>query len=64
MIPITARVRVLYGFLILQRSRREFLWLSVTAHQSRIWPSYSLLIAKILIAFEWQLWDAPNWQTR
>jgi hypothetical protein len=47
----TISFRRLYGFLILQHGRRELLWLGVTAHQSRISPSYSLLIAKILIAW-------------
>jgi hypothetical protein len=33
----TISFRLLYGFLILQHSRRELLWLAVTAHPSAEW---------------------------
>jgi hypothetical protein len=32
-----SRFRLLYGFLILRHSRRELLWLGVTAHPSAEW---------------------------
>ena len=45
----TLSFRLLYGFLILRRGRREILWLGVTAHPSAEW------IAR-------QLTDAYGWQ--
>jgi transposase InsO family protein len=38
----TISFRLLYGFLILQHSRRELLWLAVTAHPNAQWISCQL----------------------
>jgi len=38
----TVSFRLLYGFLILRHSRREILWLSVTAHPSTEWIARQL----------------------
>ena len=38
----TISFRLLYGFLILQHSRRELLWLGVTEHPSAEWIARQL----------------------
>src|SRR6195256_6319980 len=39
----TISFRLLYGFLVLRHSRREILWLGVTAHPSAQWVCASTL---------------------
>jgi hypothetical protein len=38
----TISFRLLYGFLVLPHSRREILWLGVTAHPSAEWIAHQL----------------------
>jgi transposase InsO family protein len=45
----TISFRLLYGFLILQHSRRELLWLGVTAHPSAEW-----IARQLTEAYGWQ----------
>jgi hypothetical protein len=53
----TISFRLLYGFLILRHSRRELLWLGVTAHPSAEW-----IARQITEAFGWQ--QAPRYIIR
>lgn len=46
----TISFRLLYGFLVLQHSRREILWLGVTEHPTAQWIAH-------------QLSEAYGWQT-
>jgi len=45
----TISFRLLYGFLILQNSRRELLWLGVTAHPTAEW-----IVRQLTEAYGWQ----------
>ena len=45
----TISFRLLYGFLILQHSRRKLLWLAVTAHPSAAW-----IARQLTEAYGWQ----------
>jgi hypothetical protein len=45
----TISFRLLYGFLILQHSRRELLWLGVTARPSAHW-----IVRQVTEAYAWQ----------
>jgi transposase InsO family protein len=53
----TISFRLLYGFLILRHSRRELLWLGVTAHPSAEW-----IARQITEAYGWQ--QAPRYIIR
>ena len=53
----TISFRLLYGFLILQNSRRELLWLAVTAHPSAEW-----IARQLTEAYGWQ--QAPRYIIR
>jgi hypothetical protein len=53
----TISFRLLYGFLILQHTRRELLWLGVTAHPSAEWIAHQLTEA-----YGWQ--QAPRYIIR
>ena len=53
----TISFRLLYGFLILQHSRRELLWVGVTAHPSAEWIAHQLTEA-----YGWQ--QAPRYIVR
>jgi hypothetical protein len=53
----TISFRLLYGFLILRHSRRELLWLGVTAHPSAEW-----IARQIIEAYGWQ--PAPRYIIR
>ena len=53
----TISFRLLYGFLILQHSRRELLWLDVTTHPSADWIAYQLTEA-----YGWQ--QTPRYLVR
>jgi hypothetical protein len=53
----TISFRLLYGFLILQHSRRELLWLSVTARPSAHW-----IARQLTEAYGWQ--QAPQYIVR
>ena len=53
----TISFRQLYGFLILRHSRREILWLSVTAHPSAEW-----IARQLTEAFGWE--RAPQYIVR
>src|SRR5438876_8025882 len=53
----TISFRLLYGFLILQNSRRELLWLAVTAHPSADW-----IARRLTEAYGWQ--QAPPYIIR
>jgi transposase InsO family protein len=53
----TISFRLLYGFLILQHTRRELLWLGVTAHPSAEWIAHQLTEA-----YGWQ--QAPQYIIR
>jgi len=53
----TISFRLLYGFLILRHSRRELLWLGVTAHPSAEW-----IARQLTEAYGWQ--QAPRYIIR
>ena len=53
----TISFRLLYGFLVLRHSRREILWLGVTAHPSAQWVARQLSEA-----YGWQ--QAPQYSVR
>src|SRR6476646_5054945 len=53
----TISFRMLYGFLILRHSRRELLWLAVTAHPSAEW-----IARQLTEAYGWQ--QAPRYIIR
>jgi transposase InsO family protein len=53
----TISFRLLYGFLILRHSRREILWLGVTAHPSAQW-----IARQLTEAYSWQ--QAPRYILR
>jgi transposase InsO family protein len=53
----TISFRLLYGFLILRHSRREFLWLGVTAHPNAEW-----IARQLTEAYGWQ--QAPRYIVR
>ena len=53
----TISFSLLYGFLILQRSRRALLWVGVTAHPSAEWIAHQLTEA-----YGWQ--QAPRYIVR
>jgi transposase InsO family protein len=53
----TISFRLLYGFLILQHSRRKLLWLAVTAHPSAEW-----IAQQLTEAYGWQ--QAPRYIIR
>jgi transposase InsO family protein len=53
----TISFRLLYGFLILRNSRREILWLGVTAHPSAQW-----IARQLTEAYSWQ--QAPRYIVR
>src|SRR6266403_2637291 len=53
----TISFRLLYGFLILRHSRRELLWLGVTAHPSAEW-----IARQLTEAYGWQ--QAPRYIVR
>src|SRR3989442_11015293 len=53
----TISFRLLYGFLILQHSRRELLWLAVTAHPRAEW-----IARQLTEAYGWQ--QAPRYIIR
>jgi transposase InsO family protein len=53
----TISFRLLYGFLILRHSRREILWLGVTAHPSAQW-----IARQLTEAYSWQ--QAPRYIVR
>src|SRR5437879_4429640 len=53
----TISFRLLYGFLILQHSRRELLWLGVTAHPSAYW-----IARQLTEAYGWQ--QTPRYLVR
>lgn len=53
----TVSFRLLYGLLILQHSRRELLWLGVTAHPTAEW-----LAQQVTEAFGWR--DVPRYLVR
>src|SRR3982074_3099290 len=53
----TISFRLLYGFLILRHSRRELLWLGVTAHPSAEW-----IARQLTEAYGWQ--QAPRYVVR
>jgi hypothetical protein len=53
----TISFRLLYGFLILQHSRRELLWLGVTARPSAHW-----IVRQLTEAYGWQ--QAPPYIVR
>ncbi len=53
----TISFRLLYGFLVLQHSRRELLWLAVTAHPSAEW-----IARQLTEAYGWQ--QAPRYIIR
>ena len=49
----TISFRLLYGFLVLRHSRREILWLGVTAHPSAQWVARQLSGAVTLTLPSW-----------
>lgn len=53
----TISFRLLYGFLVLRHSRREILWLGVTAHPSAQW-----IARQLSEAYGWQ--QAPQYIVR
>src|SRR2546421_9542049 len=53
----TISFRLLYGFLILQHSRRQLLWLGVTAHPCAEW-----IARQLTEAYGWQ--QAPRYIIR
>src|SRR5262249_5988726 len=53
----TISFRLLYGFLILQHSRRQLLWLGVTAHPSAQW-----IAGQLTEAYSWE--QAPRYIVR
>jgi transposase InsO family protein len=53
----TISFRLLYGFLILRHSRREILWLGVTAHPNAEW-----IVRQLTEAYGWQ--QAPRYIVR
>ena len=53
----TISFRLLYGFLVLRQSRREILWLGVTAHPSAQW-----IAGQLSEAYGWQ--QAPQYIVR